>query len=291
MTCFHHTAQPASRITRTVLDTLSGTVDTRLHMLISDLVQRLHAFAVDNDLTQAEWQRGIEFLTRTGQMCDDTRQEFVMLSDTLGLSSVVDVLANSRTPDSTASAVLGPFYVEGPPELPQGADITGGFAGTPLHVDVLVTGADDRPVTDAVVDVWQSNDDGFYDVQLPELDGPVLRGRMRTDTEGRLRFWSILPSEYPLPMDGPVGAMLTATGRHPYRAPHLHFMITAPGHRQLTTQLFPADGRYLDSDAVFAVKEDLVVDFVPRTGHAPDGRGIDGDWRELTFTFRLGSAP
>jgi alcohol dehydrogenase class IV/protocatechuate 3,4-dioxygenase beta subunit len=278
-----------TRITRTVLDTLSGTPDPRLHALMSDLVKRLHAFAVDNDLTQAEWEQGIDFLTRTGQMCSDVRQEFVMLSDTLGLSSVVDVLANSRTPDSTASAVLGPFYLEGPPELPQGVDITGGFGGTPLHVDVHVTDTDGRPVADAVVDVWQSDEDGFYDLQLPELDGPVLRGRLRTDADGRLRFWSIVPSEYPLPMDGPVGAMLTATGRHAYRAPHMHFMIDAPGRRQLITQLFPVGGRYLDSDAVFAVKPDLIVDFAARSGPTPDGREVAGEWRELTFTFRLGA--
>ncbi|ODU07507.1 MAG: alcohol dehydrogenase [Pseudonocardia sp. SCN 72-86] len=278
-----------ARITQEVLDTLAGTADPRLHALLGDLVRRLHGFAVDNDLTQAEWQYGVDFLTRTGQMCSDTRQEFVMLSDTLGLSSVVDLLANSRTPDSTPSAVLGPFYVEGPPELAQGTDIAGGLDGTPCHVDVLVTDSDGRPLGDAVVDMWQSNDDGFYDVQLPDLDGPVLRGRLRTDADGRLRLWTILPSEYPLPMDGPVGTMLTATARHPYRAPHLHFMIDAPGRRRLVTQLFVGGGHYLDSDAVFAVKDDLVVDFARHTGPTPDGREVAGEWRSLGFTFRLGA--
>lgn len=276
-----------SRITEQVVETFVGTPDPRLGHLLTDLVRHLHAFAVDNDLTQAEWQQGIDFLTRTGQLSGETRQEFVLLSDTLGLSSVVDVLTNSRTPDSTPSAVLGPFYVEGPPELPQGSDIARGLAGTPLYVDVLVTSSTNQAVADAVVDVWQSNDDGFYDVQLPDLDGPVLRGRLRTDAEGRLRFWSILPSEYPIPVDGPVGAMLAATRRHPYRAPHLHFMIKAPGYRQLITQLFVRGGRYLDSDAVFGVKDELIVDFAPRTGPTPDGRAVDGDWRELAFTFRL----
>ncbi|GAY07266.1 maleylacetate reductase and hydroxyquinol 1,2-dioxygenase domain-containing protein [Pseudonocardia sp. N23] len=280
------TVRPA-RITEQVVKTFAGAADPRLRRLISDLVVRLHAFAVDNDLTQDEWQQGIDFLTRTGQTCSDTRQEFVLLSDTLGLSSVVDVLTNSRTPDSTPSAVLGPFYVEGPPELEQGSDMARGLAGTPLHVDVLVTDTADVPVADAIVDVWQSNEDGFYDVQLPDLDGPVLRGRLRTDGEGRLRFWSILPSEYPIPTDGPVGAMLGAVGRHPYRAPHLHFMIAAPGRRRLITQLFVRGGLYLDSDAVFGVKDDLVVDFETRTGPTPDGRVIEGEWRRLGFTFRL----
>ncbi len=281
---------PARRITEQVVETFAGTADARLHTLLTDLVRRLHAFAVDNDLTQDEWQQAIDFLTRAGHITTDTRQEFVLLSDTLGLSSVVDVLTNSRTPDSTPSAVLGPFYVEGPPDLPQGSDISRGAAGTPLYVDVLVTDTADRPVADAVVDVWQSNDDGFYDVQLPDLDGPVLRGRLRTDDAGRLRFWSILPSAYPIPVDGPVGAMLNATGRHPYRAPHVHFMIQSPAHRQLITQLFVRGGDYLDSDAVFGVKEDLIVDFVPRSGPTPDGRAVDGEWSELTFTFRLAPA-
>ncbi|MCE3555414.1 maleylacetate reductase and hydroxyquinol 1,2-dioxygenase domain-containing protein [Pseudonocardia sp. RS11V-5] len=274
-------------LTAQVVATFAGTEDARLGALLTDLVPRLHAFAVDNDLTQAEWQQGIDFLTRTGQTCTDTRQEFVLLSDTLGLSSVVDVLDNSRTPDTTPSAVLGPFYVEGPPELPQGADVSAGLPGTPLYVDVTVTDTDDRPVAGAVVDVWQSNEDGFYDVQLPDLDGPVLRGRLRTDDGGRLRFRSILPSEYPIPDDGPVGGMLRAAGRHPYRAPHLHFMIDAPGHRRLITQLFVRGGRYLDSDTVFGVKEDLVVDFVPRTGPTPDGAPVAGEWRELRYTFRI----
>ncbi|MCE0764420.1 maleylacetate reductase and hydroxyquinol 1,2-dioxygenase domain-containing protein [Pseudonocardia kujensis] len=278
---------PIEALTAQVVATFAGTEDARLRRLLTDLVPRLHAFAVDNDLTQAEWQQGIDFLTRTGQACSDTRQEFVLLSDTLGLSSVVDVLDNSRTPDTTPSAVLGPFYVEGPPELPQGADVSAGLPGTPLYVDVTVTDTEDRPVADAVVDVWQSNEDGFYDVQLPDLDGPVLRGRLRTDAGGRLRFRSILPSEYPIPDDGPVGAMLRAAGRHPYRAPHLHFMIDAPGHRRLITQLFVRGGRYLDSDAVFGVKEDLVVDFASRTGPTPDGAPVAGEWRELRYTFRI----
>lgn len=274
-------------LTGQVVRSFDGVAGPRLSGLLQDLVRRLHAFAADNDMTQQEWQAGIDFLTRAGHITTDTRQEFVLLSDTLGLSSVVDVLTNSRTPDTTSSAVLGPFYVEGPPELPQGTDISAGLPGTPLYVDVTVTDTAGHPVADAAVDVWQSNEDGYYDVQLPDLDGPVLRGRLRTDPGGRLRFRSILPSEYPIPTDGPVGELLTAIGRHPYRAPHLHFLIDAPGHRQLITQLFVQGGRYLDSDAVFGVKQDLIVDFEPRTGPTPDGADVGGEWRQLTFTFRL----
>jgi protocatechuate 3,4-dioxygenase beta subunit len=177
--------------------------------------------------------------------------------------------------------------VEGPPEAAHGSDISGGLHGTPLWVDVQVTDTDGAPVKDAVVDVWQSNEDGFYDVQLPDLDGPVLRARLRSDAEGRITFWSILPSHYPIPGDGPVGQMLDAVGRHPYRAPHLHFMFDAPGHRRLVTQLFVAGGAYLDSDTVFGVKDELVVDFTPQTGPTPDGRPLDGAWCRLDYTFRL----
>lgn len=279
-------AGPLDRLTAQVVDSFRAG-DPRLRELLTGLVRALHGYARTHELTQAEWQAAIDFLTATGHATDERRQEFVLLSDTLGLSSVVDVLTHSRTPDTTSSAVLGPFYTEGPPELAQGADVSAGKKGTPLWVDVAVTGTDDRPVPGAVVDVWQSDEDGFYDLQLPEEDGPVLRGRFRTGDDGRLRFRSILPAAYPIPADGPVGSMLDATGRHPFRAPHLHFLITADGYRELITQLFVAGGAHLDSDAVFGVKEDLIVDFVPRTGAMPDGTVPDGGWRQLTFTFRI----
>jgi alcohol dehydrogenase class IV/protocatechuate 3,4-dioxygenase beta subunit len=279
-----------SWLTDQVADSFAGARDPRLRRLMTRLVRDLHRFVAENDVTQPEWQRGIDFLTETGQLCDASRQEFVLLSDVLGVSSVVDVLSNSRTPETTPSAVLGPFYVAGPPAREHGADIATGLAGTPTWVDVSVEGPDGKAVAGATVDVWQSNDDGFYDVQLPDLEGPVLRARFTTDDEGRLAFWSILPSEYPIPDDGPVGQMLAATGRHPWRAPHLHFLITAPGYRQLITQLFVAGGRYLDSDTVFGVKEDLIVDFTPQHGPTPDGRETSGEWRLLRFTFRVATA-
>ncbi|MEU2930517.1 maleylacetate reductase and hydroxyquinol 1,2-dioxygenase domain-containing protein [Streptomyces sp. NPDC007251] len=276
-----------ARLSEDVVASFARTPDPRVRTLMTDLVRRLHAFVAANDVTDAEWQYAVDFLTRTGQICTPTRQEFVLLSDTLGISSAVDLLTNSRTPVTTPSAVLGPFYVAGPPETPPGSDISGGLHGTPLWVDVRVTDTAGRPLQDAVVDVWQSNEDGFYDVQLPDLDGPVLRARLRSDGDGRITFWSILPSHYPIPADGPVGQMLEAVGRHPYRAPHLHFMFDAPGHRRLVTQLFVAGGAYLDSDTVFGVKDALVVDFTPQSGPAPDGRPVDGEWRRLDYTFRL----
>jgi alcohol dehydrogenase class IV/protocatechuate 3,4-dioxygenase beta subunit len=274
-------------LTEQVVASFGDAPDPRVRQLLTDLVRTLHEYVSRNDVTESEWLYAIDFLTRTGQLCSDTRQEFVLLSDTLGVSSMVDLLTNSRTPDTTPSAVLGPFYVEGPPATEQGADLAAGLPGTPLWVDVQVADVDGTPLPDAVVDVWQSNEDGFYDVQLPDLDGPVLRARFHTDDAGRLRFWSILPSEYPIPDDGPVGEMLAAVNRHQYRAPHLHFMISATGHQRLVTQLFVEGGRYLDSDTVFGVKDALIVDFHPQTGPTPDGRSIDGRWRLVEYTFHL----
>lgn len=274
-------------LTDEVAASFDHTPDPRLRHLLTRLVRVLHGYAVDNDLTEAEWSYAIDFLTRTGHITTPTRQEFVLLSDTLGVSSVVDALTNSRTPDTTPSAVLGPFYVEGPPSVEQGADIAGDFDGTPMYVTVRITDPDGTPVPGAIVDVWQANEDGFYDIQLPDLDGPVLRARFTADGGGGLRFWSILPSAYPIPGDGPVGQMLDAVGRHHFRAPHVHFMIMAPGYQKLITQLFVAGGAYLDSDTVFGVKSGLIVDFVPHTGPTPDGRVIDGEWRSLDFTFQI----
>jgi alcohol dehydrogenase class IV/protocatechuate 3,4-dioxygenase beta subunit len=283
----HAVASDVERLTAQVVESFADAPDPRSRQLLSDLVRHLHHFVTSNDVTESEWEQAIDFLTRTGQISTSTRQEFVLLSDTLGVSSIVDLLTHSRTPQTTPSAVLGPFYTDGPPETAQGGDISQGVAGTPLWADILITDTDGRPVPDAVTDVWQANKDGFYDVQLPELDGPVLRGRLRTDEQGRLRFWTTLPAEYPIPDDGPVGQLLQAVERHPYRAPHLHFMISAAGHQRLITQLFVKGGHYIDSDTVFGVKEGLIVDFTPRIGPTPDGRAVDGEWRNLQFTFRI----
>ncbi|MET0135619.1 MAG: maleylacetate reductase and hydroxyquinol 1,2-dioxygenase domain-containing protein [Kibdelosporangium sp.] len=258
----------------------------RLGALLTDLVRTLHSYVLRNDLTESEWLHAINFLTRTGQISNDKRQEFILLSDTLGVSSVVDMLTNSRTPDTTPSAVLGPFYVNGPPERPHGFDIADGLPGAPLWADIQIVDIEGAPVAEAIVDVWQSNEDGFYDVQLPDLDGPVLRARFRTDADGRLRFWTILPAPYPIPDDGPVGAMLAAVGRHPFRAPHVHFMIAKPGCHTLVTQLFVAGGDYLDSDTVFGVKDGLIVDFPEQHGPAPDGRDL-ATWHRVDFVFRI----
>jgi len=275
------------RMTRTVLASFDATPDPRLHQLMTGLVRHAHEFVATHDVTDEEWTFAIDFLTRTGQISSDTRQEFVLLSDTLGVSTMVDILSNSRVANQTASAVLGPFYVEGPPAKEWAADLAAGLPGAPMWAQIAVTDPAGAPIAGAVVDVWQSNKDGFYDVQLPDLDGPVLRGRFRTDADGRIAFWSILPHEYPIPHDGPVGQMLAAVARHPFRAPHVHFMISAPGYRRLVTQLFPRGGPYLDSDTVFAVKDPLIVDIPAQDDPPPDGRTVGGCWHLLDYVFHL----
>ncbi|MER7742527.1 maleylacetate reductase and hydroxyquinol 1,2-dioxygenase domain-containing protein [Streptomyces sp. NPDC096538] len=276
-----------ARLADQVVTSFAQTSDPRVRTLLSDLVRHLHTFVATNGVTHDEWQYAIDFLTRTGQISSETRQEFVLLSDTLGVSSAVDLLTNSLTPDATPSAVLGPSYVAGPPEAEHGSDIAGGLPGIPLWVDVRVTETAGEPVKDTIVDVWQSNEHGFSDAQPPDHDGQALRARLRTDAGGRITFWSILPSDYPIPTDGPVGQLLAAVNRHPYRAPHLRFMVGEPGDRLLVTELFVSSGAYLDSDTVFAVKDELVVDFAPQNGPTPDGREVDDEWRRLDYTFRL----
>lgn len=275
-------------ITQAVVDRFADTPDPRLKLVLQSLVRHAHDFVRDVDLSMDEWLAAVMFLTRTGHISDDKRQEFILLSDTLGISMLVDAI-NHRMPEgATETTVLGPFYVQNPPELLSGADISGGEEGTPLHVAALVTSPGGTPLAGAQVDVWQSDDDGFYDVQRPEIDGANLRARFRTDADGRIAFWTIVPKFYPIPADGPVGDMLAATRRHPFRPAHIHFMIAAEGYETLVTHLFVDNDPYLDSDAVFGVKQSLIVTLVEHQGGtAPDGGVIDGKWTTLEHHFGL----
>jgi hydroxyquinol 1,2-dioxygenase len=251
-------------LTAAVIARMQDAPDPRLRQIMAALVRHLHGFAREVRLTQDEWLAAIEFLTRTGQTCDAKRQEFILLSDTLGLSMLVDAINNRRTGKETPSTVLGPFYVPGAPDLPIGSDIA---ANTSDGVKTLVQGrvldGAGKPVADAVLDVWQTAPNGLYDVQDSDAPEFNLRGRFRTGADGAFNFTTVKPVSYPVPTDGPVGKMLLALGRHPYRPAHLHFIVSAPGFETLTTHIFVRGDEYLSSDAVFGVKDALIVDFAP----------------------------
>jgi protocatechuate 3,4-dioxygenase beta subunit len=245
-----------------VAASFAGAPDPRLRQVMTSLVQHLHAFVKDVGLTEEEWGAAIVFLTRTGQLSDEVRQEFILLSDVLGVSMLVETINHRTGGTSTESTVLGPFHmVESPPrELGENIALDG--KGEPCLVTGRVTGPDGEPLPGALVDVWQANDDGFYDVQQPGVQPERnLRGLFTADAYGRFWFRTIVPRYYPIPDDGPVGDLLAATGRHPNRPAHVHFLVTAPGHRPVTTHLFVAGDPYIDSDAVFGVKDSLVREF------------------------------
>jgi len=253
-----------NNITQAVIASFSQTRDPRLLEIMTCMVQHLHAFAREVQLTEAEWFKGIEFLTRCGHMTDAKRQEFILLSDVLGLSMLTVAMNNDKPAGCTEATVFGPFHVEGAPPVDKGGDMAHGARGTPCIVRGAVRSLDGHPLAGAVMDVWQSDEEGLYDVQRPELKHPQARGVTRTDEEGRFHFKSILAVPYAIPHDGPVGRMLQATGRHPWRPAHLHFRVQANGHETLITHVFRNHSEYLDSDAVFGVRKSLVCDWVPQ---------------------------
>src|SRR5437763_11039960 len=250
-------------LTAEVLARFSGTQDPRLREIMLSLISHLHAFVKEVKLTEAEWFQAIEILTEAGRMCSDRRQEFILFSDTLGVSMVVDLM-NHRKPDgATESTVFGPFHRLGAPELPAGGSIARlDETGTPALVSGRVLDLDGQPIAGALLDVWQTQSSGLYDSQDESLKGELhMRGRFRTDAEGRYLIRTVLPVNYPIPSDGPVGAMLRATGRHPWRPAPIHFVVSADGYEPVTTHIFDRTDEYLQSDAVFAVKDTLICDF------------------------------
>ena len=276
-------------ITDAVLQSIGATPDARLKQVMSSLVAHLHDFVREVKLTETEWKAGIDFLTAAGQMCSDTRQEFILLSDTLGVSMLTIALNHAKPAGATEATVFGPFHTADAPHVDQGADIAHGAPGLPMFVRAVVQGPDGEPVANAEVDVWQADDDGLYDVQRPELgDARRARAVLRTDARGAVRFRSIVPTAYPIPTDGPVGAMLAATARHPWRPAHLHFMIGAAGYQSLTTHIFREGDAYLDSDVVFGVRSSLIGDYVEHApGIAPDGSVVETAFFTLDQVFVL----
>jgi len=265
------------RLTQVVLESFENAQTPRIKEVMQALVKHLHAFAVEVQLTEEEWAKGIEFLTRTGHITDDKRQEFILLSDVLGLSMQV-IGINHPVPDgATENTVFGPFFVEGSPRYELGDDIANGASGVPCYYEGRVTSVDGEPIAGAKLEIWMADDQGNYDVQYSDLDHPQGRGHLFSADDGRYWFWSVLPEAYPIPHDGPVGDLLKASGRHPWRPAHIHFQITAPGYRTCTTHVFVDGDKYLDSDAVFGVKNSLIQRFEHHEGGpTPDGRDIGG---------------
>jgi hydroxyquinol 1,2-dioxygenase len=263
-----------------VLERTGPATDARLAVVMASLVRHLHAFVKDVGLAETEWESAISFLTRTGQLCSGERQEFILLSDVLGISMLVDAINHRRPLGATESTVFGPFHVEGAPIRGMGDDICLDGKGEACLFTGRILDLSGAPVKDACVDVWSDNADGYYDVQQPGVQPKWNnRGRFLTGPDGRYEFRGIKPTSYPIPDDGPVGQMLAHLGRHPYRPAHMHFLITAPGHQQLVTHTFVEGDGYLSSDAVFGVKRSLIAAYE---------RVQDGDpaWRSA-FDFVL----
>ncbi|MEZ5755103.1 MAG: intradiol ring-cleavage dioxygenase [Paracoccaceae bacterium] len=264
----------------TVNARMGETTTPRMAEVMSCLVRHLHAFAKEIHLTQAEWEAGIEFLTRTGQICSGERQEFILLSDVLGFSMLVDAINNRRPAGATENTVFGPFHVEDAPIRAMGDNISLDGKGDPCLFEGKVLDLHGTPIEGACVDVWSDNADGFYDVQQPGIQPKWNnRGRFITGPDGAYAFRGIKPISYPIPDDGPVGKMLAQLGRHPYRPAHMHFLVTAPGFQKLVTHTFVGDDAYLESDAVFGVKQTLIAPFERL-------QGADTLWRS-PFDFVL----
>lgn len=251
----------------TVNARMGSSTSPRMAEVMSCLVKHLHAFAKEIHLTQAEWETGIEFLTRTGQICSGERQEFILLSDVLGFSMLVDAINNRRPAGATENTVFGPFHVEDAPLRAMGENICLDGKGEPCLFEGKVLDLQGNPIEGACVDVWSDNADGFYDVQQPGIQPKWNnRGRFTTGKDGAYAFRGIKPTSYPIPDDGPVGKMLGHMGRHPYRPAHMHFLVTAPGFQKLVTHTFVGGDTYLQSDAVFGVKQTLIAPFERLTG-------------------------
>jgi len=276
-------------LTEKVVASFANASDPRLRLLMQSLTRHLHAFLREVRLTEAEWQQGIKFLTDVGHTTDDQRQEFILLSDVLGASMQTISINNQAYANATEATVLGPFFVDGAPEIPPAGDIAGGAVGEPCWVEGVVMDTEGAPVPGARIEVWEADAAGCYDVQYG--DGrTAARGHLVTDDRGRYQFWALTPTPYPIPHDGPVGKLLEAVGRSPMRASHLHFKVTADGKRTLVTHIFVRGDELLSHDAVFGVRESLAMDFQQHPAGSPthDGRPLgDSTWSSVRFDIVL----
>ncbi|MGW4485244.1 dioxygenase family protein [Amycolatopsis sp. NPDC004368] len=262
--------------------------DPRTQELMSALVRHLHAFAREVRLTEPEWMAAMRWLTATGQISDEKREEFILASDVLGLSMLVVQMNHTFAAEATPATVLGPFHIDGSPELGFGGDMSDGVAGTPLYVTGTVRSLDGTPLPGAVLDVWQADADGAYESQLPDVDEARLRAKYTTRADGTYCVHTIAPKGYAIPMDGPVGDLISRTDISHFRPAHVHFLVNAAGHEPLITHLFQEGAPYLDSDVVFGTKQELVVTFEPRNpGPTPDGGESAVPWVEARYDFIL----
>jgi len=275
-------------LTDAVIARLSPDADPRFRQIMQSLIRHLHGFVREVELTEEEWFEAIKFLTATGQKCDDKRQEFILMSDVLGVSMLVDAINHRSSGGTTETTVLGPFFVHGAPEIENGADMAAGWDGEPTFVSGQVLSSAGKPIAGALLDLWQSNSEGSYDVQLADTGGRQLRAKLRTDADGRFRLRTILPTSYPVPTDGPMGLVLERMGRHPMRPAHLHFMVSAPGYETVVTHLFVKGDPYLESDVVFGVKDSLIVDFKRNESQAEAHKlGLKAPFYRASYDFVL----
>ena len=278
-------------ITDVFMGYLGDDVNPRLREVMGSLVKHLHDFAREVNLTHEEWNTGIAFLERAGEISDAERHEFVLLSDVLGLSSLVDMLHS--TPEGTSSSVLGPFHISGSPPLAVGGDMRKDFDAPVLLVEGTVKDTDGNPIPGATLDIWQTAPNGLYSSQDPDQDTYSFHGLQTVGEDGRYAFTTVRPVEYTVPSDGPVGDILRACGRHPWRPSHLHYIAEADGFKPLVTEVFPEDDPYLDQDTVFGVRDDLVMSYqqmpagsFPETGFDLSGH-VEGDYLKVTFDLVL----
>jgi len=279
-----------TELTAAVIKSFEEVEDPRVKYLMEELVKSLHDYVRRTNLTFGEWEYAIDFLTRVGQKCTPSRQEFILLSDVLGVSMLVDAVNHREREGATETTVLGPFYVGEHKAMPHGTDISPDLSGERMFVQGRVTDLSGKPLANVPVDVWHADDDGWYDSQKPdyETQGPSSRGRFITDASGRFFFRTILPCSYPIPTDGPVGQMILALRRHPMRPAHVHFLVNAPGHEPLVTHVFVEGDKYIDSDVVFGVKNELISKVEKRNDPVmPDGKPAPAPWYLMSYDFRL----
>ena len=287
-----------TELTTAVIRSFDDAPDSRAKFLLQELVKSLHEYVRKTDLTMEEWEFAIDFLTRTGQKCTDIRQEFILLSDVMGVSMLVDAVNHRDREGATETTVLGPFYVGEHKVTPHGTDISANLQGERMFVQSRVTDKNGKPLANVPVDVWHADDDGFYDSQKPtyHTQGPSSRARFITDADGRFFFRTILPRSYPIPVDGPVGEMIHATKRPALRPAHIHFLVAAFGHQPLVTHVFIGGDPNIDRDVVFGVKDELIANIEKRTDpKMPDGKPAPTPWHLMTYEFRMkpgaGAAP